>query len=154
MNCCFDNSASASKNTHICWSIRGKQILVESKKKEYFPCFPSFVHSFIHSTNTCWVPAMKWTGVSKNLVLLGKPPRINIIVDHWEINMMIMCCENWLGVLCPLPSPYHPYSTIQGSFCNFILVFSLFCFQYSLRNTVFYYPYFLSFHTFLSIFGH
>lgn len=87
----------------------------------------SCISLFIHSTNTCWLPAMKWTGVSKSLVLVCEPPRSNVIVHHWKINMMIMCCVNWLGVLSLFPSLYHSYFTIQGSFRDFILVFFLFC---------------------------
>lgn len=60
-------------------------------------------HLFIHLTNTCCVPVMKWTDVSKNLLPLGKNPMSNLIVDYYKINM-IVCSVNYqfclLSSLC------------------------------------------------------
>lgn len=49
-----------------------------------------------------------------------------MIVDHWKINMTLMCCVNGL-VLSPLPSPCHPYFTIWGSFWDFLFISYLSC---------------------------
>lgn len=96
---------------HVCWSIRGKQSLVESKKKKYFPCLHSIIHSFNKHLSAC--NEVDWC---------FQKPRRNMFVDHWKINTVYVV---QIDLEFCLLSPYHPY--LQFRVLSGILFLSFSC---------------------------